>query len=142
MVNDPIADLLTRIKNAGQASHPSLVLPFSKIKFEIVNALVRAGYIKSVTVFEKAMGKKTAFKYLEIFISYDPQVLKTGKKIPKICDALRVSKLSRRIYFGIKDLKPVRQGYGISILSTTKGILTNKEAKRERLGGEVLLKIW
>ena len=142
MVTDPIADLLTRIKNAGQAGHPSVVLPFSKIKFEISKALVRAGYIKSVATVEKATPKKKGFKYLDMTISYVSETDKTGRKTPKISDAWRVSKVSRRIYSGVKGLRPVRQGYGMSILSTTRGILTDKEAKKEKLGGEVLLKIW
>ncbi len=149
MVTDPIADLLTRIKNAGQAGHPSLLLPFSKIKFEIANALVRAGYVKSAEVVEKSspkagstVDKKKPFKYLNIVVSYTSDPNKTGKKIPKINKAWRISKVSKRVYSRVKDLKPVRQGYGTAILSTTKGILTDKEARREKLGGEMLLKIW
>ena len=144
MVTDPIADLITRVRNAGMAGHPSAVLPYSKIKFEIANALVRAGFLKKVEIVEKASetGKKTAFKYLELTVAYSSPADKTGRKTPKISDAWRVSKVSRRIYSGIKALKPARQGFGTTILSTTKGILTDKEAKREKLGGEVLLTVW
>lgn len=144
MVTDPIADFITRIRNAGQAGMPVAVLPYSKIKMAIANALVRAGYIKSVEVTEKASknGKKAPIKYLNVTIAYSGAADKTGKKTPKITDAWRVSKVSRRIYSGIKDMKPARQGYGATILSTTKGILTDKEAKKEKLGGEVLLTVW
>ncbi|MDO8493223.1 MAG: 30S ribosomal protein S8 [bacterium] len=144
MVTDPIADLIARLRNAGQAGHASAVLPFSKIKFEIANALVRAGYLKDVSVVEKTSesGKKTAFKYLDLTISYSSPADRSGKKTPKIVDAWRVSKVSRRIYSGIKSLKPARQGFGATILSTTKGILTDKEARKAKLGGEVLLTVW
>ena len=142
MVTDPIADMITRLKNAGMAGHASVMIPFSKIKSEIANALVRAGYIKSVSTIEKAEGKRSSFKYLDIAIAYKTGGDRAGRKETKIGDAWRVSKVSRRIYSGIKKMKPVRQGYGSSILSTTKGILTDKEAKKEKLGGEVLLTIW
>ena len=142
MVTDPIADMITRIKNAGMAEHTLVTIPFSKIKSEIANALVRAGYLKSVSVIEGAEGKKTPFKFLEIEVLYKNSANKTGRKEPRLGDAWRVSKVSRRIYSGIKKMKPIRQGYGVSILSTTKGILTDKEAKKENVGGEVLLTIW
>ena len=142
MVTDPIADLITRIRNAGKAGHPVAVLPFSKIKFEIAKTLVRAGFLKSVNVFEKASEKKTPKRYLDLTVSYTSTTDEMGRKVPKITDGWRVSKVSRRFYSKVKDLKPVRQGYGTAILSTTKGILTDKEAKKEKLGGEVLLKIW
>ena len=142
MVTDPIADMITRIKNAGMAGHPLVTIPYSKIKSEIANTLLRAGYVKSVNVIEKAEPKKATFKFLEIGVSYKSVSDKTGKKDTKIGDAWRVSKVSRRIYSGVKKMRPVRQGYGVSILSTTKGILTDKEAKKQNLGGEVLLTIW
>lgn len=144
MVTDPIADLITRVRNAGKAGHASAVIPFSKIKFEIANALVRAGYLKDVSVIEKASasGKKTSFKYLDLAISYASAADKAGRKSPKISDGWRVSKVSKRIYSSIKALKPARQGFGVTVLSTTKGILTDKEARKAKLGGEVLLTIW
>jgi len=131
MVIDPIADLLTRIKNAIRAGHPSVILPFSKIKIEIARALVRAGYLKSVETIEKSFGKNTPRKYLDVTLSDK-----------KITNTRRVSRVSRRVYSGIKDLKLVKQGFGVSILSTTKGILTDREAKKEKLGGEVLLTVY
>lgn len=142
MVNDPIADMITRIRNAGAVGHSSVFVPFSKIKNEIANTLVRAGYVKSFAVVEKAEGKKKPFKFLEIVVAYKGTPFATGAKTPKISDGWRVSKCSRRIYTGVKTMKPIRQGFGVSILSTTKGILTDKEAKKENLGGEVLLTIW
>ncbi len=142
MVTDPIADLLIRLRNAGQAGHSSVTLPFSKIKHQIAEALVRSGYIKSVEVVEKPSAKKTPLKYLTLSLAYKNAAEKTGKKQPKISDAWRVSKVSRRIYSGIDALKSPRQGFGITVLSTTKGILTDKEAKKEKVGGEVLLTVW
>ena len=142
MVTDPIADMITRIRNAGAVGHPNVLVPFSKIKNEIANTLIRAGYIKSFTVTEKAEGKKSPFKFLDIVVAYKGAEGSTGKKTPKISDGCRVSKVSRRMYTGIKKLKPVRQGFGVSILSTTGGIMTDKEAKQANLGGEILLTLW
>ncbi len=144
MVTDPIADMIARVKNAGMAGHSSAVMPYSKIKFEIANALVRAGFLKKVEIVDRASetGRKTVFKHLELTIAYSGAGDKTGKKTPKISDAWRVSKVSKRIYSNIRDLKPARQGFGTTLLSTTKGILTDKEAKKAKLGGEVLLTVW
>lgn len=144
MVTDPIADLITRVRNAGQAGHASALVPFSKIKLEIANALVRSGYLKSVDVVEKpgVKNKKTMFKFLDLKVAYSSSADKAGKKTPKISDAWRVSKVSRRIYSDVKSIKPARQGFGVTVLSTTSGILTDKEARKQKVGGEVLLTVW
>ncbi len=127
---DPIANMLVMIKNASRAGNAIVVFPYSKIKFEIANTLVRAGFIKSVNKKTKKKGE-----VIEVELLY-----KEGT--PRINDVVRVSKVSRRMYAGLGDLKPVKNGRGAMVLSTPKGILTDKEAKQEHVGGEVILSIW
>lgn len=126
---DPIANMLIQIKNAGMAKLPTVLVPYSDIKFAIAQALEKEGYIRSV----EKKGKKVK-QYIEIELLY------TESK-PRIKDVERVSKPSRRIYMRVKDIKPVRQGYGTLMLSTPKGVLTDKEARQEHVGGEALFKI-
>jgi small subunit ribosomal protein S8 len=130
MVTDPIADMITRIKNAGDAGAESLVLPYSKLKESLGTVLERHGYIKLVS----KKGKKVN-KLLEV------ELIKTAQG-PKIKGVLRMSKLSKRIYIKSKDLRPFMNGFGNIILSTPKGIMTDMEAKKANVGGEVLFKIW
>ena len=130
-MNDKIADMLIRIKNAGAADKESAVVPHSKLKASIADTLLKSGYVKSVS----NKGKKTK-KVIEIGIAYD----ENGK--PKVKEVKRISKLSCRVYYGYRDIKPVRNGYGALILSTPKGILTGEEARKENVGGEALFKIW
>jgi len=130
MVTDPIGDLLVRIKNAGRAGLESTLVPHSKMKESVLELLKKEGYITS---FEKK-GKGVKIN-LEVELSY------IGKR-PKISEALRVSKPSRRMYLNVKEIKPIRQGHGSLVLSTPKGLMTDKEARKEHVGGEVLFKIW
>ena len=129
-MNDPIADLIIRIKNASKAGRPSLVMPYSRFKAAIAELLQKEGFIKS---FSKR-GKKVA-KFLEIELAYDGAT-------PRVHEVKRVSRLSKRVYRKTKDIHSVRQGYGRLILSTPKGILTDKEARKEKIGGEALFEIW
>jgi|SRR3989344_7192451 len=128
---DQIGDMLTRIKNAGTAGQEATTVPYSKLKFEIANVLLSEGYIKSFSV----KGKKIR-KHLEVEIAYRED----GS--PRIEGAERISKLSRRVYAGAKDIRPVKQGTGTLVLSTPKGILTGKVARKEGVGGEVLFSIY
>ncbi|MCI0532795.1 30S ribosomal protein S8 [bacterium] len=128
---DPIADMLIRIKNAGLVRADSAQFPYSNIKFSIANLLMTEGYVKSVS----KKGKKVK-RTIEIGLLYD----KDGK--PRIHDVKRESKLSRRIYKGFRTITPYRRGYGMTVLSTTKGIIPDKIARKEKIGGEVLFKIW
>lgn len=128
MVTDPIADLLVRISNASRVGHVSISVPASKLKAAIATVLQREGYIAST---EKS--KKT--NTLSIALSY-----KDGK--PAVSGFKRVSKSSRRVYFGSGDLRPVKRGFGLLVLSTPAGILTGKEAREKHLGGEALFEIW
>ena len=131
MVTDPIADMLAQIRNAGMARKESLVLPYSKVRFAVAAVLLKNGYLKSIT----KKGKKIV-KTMELGLVYD----EAGK--PHVTGTKRISKSSCRVYIGAKDIKPVRHGYGHLILSTPKGILTGGEARKMKIGGEVLFKIW
>ncbi|MBI5005363.1 MAG: 30S ribosomal protein S8 [Candidatus Lloydbacteria bacterium] len=127
---DQIANMLTHIQNAGLVGKPSVQVSYSKLKYAIALVLAKAGYIKSAAV----LGKK-ARKLIVIELAY----IGTA---PRIHGAKRVSKLSQRAYKGFRELSSVRQGYGMSVLSTPKGILSDKEARTEKVGGEVLFQIW
>lgn len=127
---DPIANMITKIRNAGQAQKGATSIPHSKVAFAIANLLLREGYVASVN---KKGGKEN--KYIEIGIAYE-------NKKPKIHNIVRISKPSRRAYIGFRDVRSVRQGRGDSVLSTPRGVLTGKEARKLKIGGEVLFKIW
>jgi len=129
-MTDPISNMIIQLKNAGMAGIPSTTVPFSNLKFEIASLLQKEGYVASV---EKK--GKTVKKNLELGVAYND-------KKPRISDVKRVSKPSRRVYLGVKDIRPVLQGHGIMVLSTPKGILTEKQARREHVGGEILFKIY
>jgi len=126
---DQISNLIISLKNAGMAGKPSIVVPQSKLKNEIADLLSSKGFVGSVA----KKGKKG--RYLEIGILY-----KDGS--PRISDVKRVSKPSRRMYEGFKDMYPFKQGLGMKVFSTSKGILADMDAKKEKIGGEVLFAIW
>jgi len=130
-MTDPIADMLTRIRNAQAVKKETVVFPYSKIKWEILNVLSKNGYIKGL---DKTNKKNK--KFIEIILKYDEE------KTPKIFELKRVSKSSRRVYVQAKDIWFFKKGLGIKVLSTPKGILSDKEAKKLNVGGEVLLEIW
>ncbi len=130
MVTDPIGDLIVQIKNASDAHKPSVTLPYSKLRESIAMILQKEGYLKSVA----KKGKKVS-KFLEVELVYNGYD-------PKVQGVQRVSKLSRRIYRKAKDIRTFKSGYGNIILSTPKGILTEADAKKANVGGEVLFKIW
>ncbi len=127
---DPISDALTRIKNAQLAGRETLEIPFSKVKFEMAKIMEREGFLAQV---EKKGVKDKQNLILK---------LKYNQGTPAIQDLRRVSKLSRRVYIRAAEIKPVKQGYGLAIISTSRGLLTAKEAKKNKLGGEILCEIW
>lgn len=129
-MTDPIADFLTRIRNASIVGKDVVAVPHSRIKEDIANLLVKEGYVKSVA----KKGKKIT-KSLEITLAYD----EFG---PKVKGIERISKLSKRIYQGMRDLRPIKQGQGIAVLTTSKGVITDAEARKQKVGGETLFKIW
>ncbi|MDO8572899.1 MAG: 30S ribosomal protein S8 [bacterium] len=128
---DPIADMLVNIKNTATAGKSFALVPYSKLKFSIASILVDEGYLKSVA----KRGKK-AKKFIELEVTYDID------KKPKISGVSRISRPSKRVYYGTGDVRPVRNGHGLLVLSTPKGILTGKDARKEHVGGEALFKIW
>ena len=132
MTSDPIADMLTRIRNANTAKHDTVDVPSSKMKLAIAEILLNEGYIKKYDVVEDG-----AFKTIHITLKY-------GKdKNEKIITGLkRISKPGLRVYAGKDELPRVLGGLGIAIISTNKGILTDKEARKQQVGGEVLAFVW
>ena len=127
---DQISNMLIKIKNASRANHDTVVFPYSKLKLSIAECLEKEGFIRNVT-------KKTE-KGLPVI---EVELIYTNDE-PRIHDVTRVSKSSRRMYMGVKEIKPIKHGRGKVILSTPKGILTDVNAKKEMVGGEILLSIW
>jgi small subunit ribosomal protein S8 len=127
---DPIANMLTSIRNGQAVSKETVVVPFSKLKFEIAKVLEKQGFVGKV----KKKGRKIE-KNIEIELKYkDGQSLISGLK--------KISKPGQRIYTEAKNIKKVRNGYGISIISTSKGLMTGQEARKRNIGGELICKIW
>ena len=130
-ITDTIADLLTRIRNANSAKHDTVEIPASNLKKDICQILVDEGYIKSFTVIED--GKQGVIKV----------ALKYGEgKTPVITGLRRVSKPGLRIYTGVEDMPKVMKGLGVAIISTSKGVMTDRKARAEHVGGEILAYIW
>lgn len=129
-MTDPISDLLNRIRNAQAVLKEQLSVPFSNLNHEIAKILEKQGFIKKV---EKK--GRTQKKIIEITLKYDA-------KIPAISGLKRISKPGQRIYKKFKDVKSAKGGYGIFIISTSKGLMTDKEARKQKLGGEVMCEIW
>ncbi len=130
-VSDPIADMLTRVRNGVKARFNSVDVPGSKLKTEIAKILKNEGFIKNYKFLKD--GKQGI---LRIYLKYGPDqsVVVYGLK--------RISKPSRRVYLKSNEIKPVYNGMGISILSTSRGIMTDKKARKENVGGEILCNVW
>ena len=131
MMTDPIADMLTRIRNAAGARKASVDVPWSRHKEAIARVLVEEGYLA-----EAAMVKEGQFPTLRLGLRYD----QTRRSV--ISGIRRVSRPSLRVYVGSDEIPSVRRGLGVSILSTPKGILPDREARRQGVGGEVICQIW
>lgn len=132
MMTDPIADMLTRIRNASLSKKMEVLLPFSKIKFAIGEILYKGGYLNGVE--RKETDDREHELLLKLKYSQDKQ--------PSVRGIRRVSKPGCRIYVTKDQLPTVASGYGMAILSTSKGLMTNKEAKKQGLGGEVICEVW
>jgi small subunit ribosomal protein S8 len=130
-MSDPMADMLTRIRNAGIAKHKSVDIPGSQMKTALAGVLKEEGFIRN---FKFIKDNKQGI--LRVYLKYE----QNDRHV--IYGIQRISKPSRRVYVGSKDIKPVLNGLGISVLSTSKGLLTDKKAKNENIGGEVLCAIW
>ena len=131
MMTDPIADLLTRIRNAVRIERPFMEIPASKVKIAIAETLKREGYIWDFEIIEQAPQN-----VLRINLKYGPN----GERVVQVID--RVSKPGRRVYASVRDMPEILQGLGISVLSTNQGVLSNREARAKGVGGEVLCKVW
>ena len=130
-ITDPIADMLTRIRNANSAKHETVDVPVSNMKKSIADILVNEGYLKSYQVIED--GKQGVIR---ITLKYQ------GNKQKVLRGIRRVSKPGLRIYASCEDMPRVMNGLGIAIVSTSKGIMTDKQARKENVGGEVLAFVW
>ena len=133
MNTDPIADMLTRIRNANMVSLTEVEMPSSKLKVELAKLLKSEGYVEDFAVTEK---EGSAFKTLKITLKYDE------KSKPVISNLKRVSRPGLRNYCKAKDIPQVLGGMGIAIISTSKGLLTDRKARKENVGGEVLCYVW
>jgi small subunit ribosomal protein S8 len=130
-MTDPIADLLSRIRNAQIAKHDRLDVPASKLKLEVVKLLREEGFIKN---FRELEGVPVGT--LRVFLRYTPD------GVPAISHLERVSKPGRRVYRKADEIQPVRNGLGIGIVSTSQGLLTDTQARERRVGGELLCQVW
>jgi small subunit ribosomal protein S8 len=147
MMTDSIADMLTRIRNANRIESPAVDMPSTKVKVTIAQVLKDEGFVADFQVgamvpneqgrptFQPAEGN-VAKKILRIFLKYGPDGERVIRRIQ------RVSKPGRRLYCSYKDLKPVLQGMGISVVSTSRGVMSDRKARAERLGGELLCYVW
>ena len=130
-INDTISDTLTRIRNAGMAGHDMTNIPYSKISESIARLLMREGFVHDVQVVGEGIHKQitVAMKY-------------AGPKRPVFSAIERTSKPGRRGYVSHKNIRPTRQGVGIAILTTPKGVMTDDDAKRQGVGGEIICTVW
>jgi small subunit ribosomal protein S8 len=131
MTSDPIADMLTRVRNAIQARHPKVDVPASKLKIEIARILKEEGYILNYKVAEEGVKK-----VIKIYLKY------SSEQAPVITAIERVSRPGCRSYVGSGDIPRVQGGLGINILTTPKGVMTGRHARKEGVGGELLCRIW
>lgn len=132
MQTDPIADLLTRIRNASRAKHPRVDVPLSKLKAEVARVLKEEGYISTFKLVDD--GKPT--KQLRIFLKYAPD------KRGVITGIKRVSRPGSRRYVGASEIRAIMGGLGLSILTTPRGVMSGRAARKARVGGELLCEVW
>ena len=127
---DPISNMLTSIKNAQAVRRATVEIPFSKLKYEIGKILYQEKFIDEIKI-----KKRIQRRMIEIALKYNNET-------PAISGIKRVSKPGQRIYKGLSELKSVKRGYGTAIISTSKGLMTDKKARKQKLGGEVICEIW
>ncbi|MEK7630578.1 MAG: 30S ribosomal protein S8 [Patescibacteria group bacterium] len=131
MVRDPLSDFLVRVANAQAVGKESTLVPYSKFLWEVSKILEQSFYIKKID----RRGKR-AKRFIEVTLAYNPE----GEG--RIDGMRRISKLSRRVYRGAGEIHSIKHGYGAQIISTSKGLMTDKEARKARVGGEVLFEVW
>jgi small subunit ribosomal protein S8 len=132
MQTDPISDFLTRIRNAARAKHPRVDMPASKLKVEIARILKEEGYVATFKLVDESKVRKT----LRVFLKY------TSDRRSVITDLRRISRPGCRVYVGKMGIRPVVGGLGISILTTPRGLMTGRAARKAGVGGEVLCEVW
>ncbi len=135
-MTDPIADMLARIRNAVGAKHTRVDMPSSRLKAEIARILQSEGYIQGFKLLDEANDGNAVVKTLRLFLKYGPH----GEKL--ITGIERISRPGRRVYFGRDDVPDVLGGLGTSILTTSRGVMTGREAVKAGVGGEVLCNVW
>jgi small subunit ribosomal protein S8 len=133
-MTDPVSDFLTRLRNAAQAQHHDVAIPYSKLKTELARILSEQGYIEGYDVLPAAPGNPGG--QLRVTLKY------TNERAPVITGMQRVSRPGRRTYVDHDHIPRVHGGMGTTIMSTSKGVMTGHDARRERVGGEVLAKVW
>ena len=131
-MTDPLSDMLTRVRNAAMARAHVVEMPMSKMKFAIAKILESRGYLSAV---ETVKDKNSSREVLRLTLTY-------AEGMPVVSDLKRVSKPGRRVYVKADELRPVRSGYGISILSTPNGVMTGDDARKRRLGGELICEVY
>ncbi|KPJ73357.1 30S ribosomal protein S8 [Parcubacteria bacterium DG_74_1] len=127
---DPISDMLTSIRNALAVKHSTVIIPFSNLKYEIAKIFEKEGLVERI----EKKGKKSK-RLIEITLKYSDNE-------PAISGLKRISKPGQRIYSNWKKIKRVKGGYGMAIISTSKGLMTNKEARKNKVGGEMICEVW
>lgn len=135
-MTDPIADMLTRIRNANQAKHEKVEMSVSKAKLEILEVIKKEGYIQGYEVLERELKNHRMEKYILVTLKY------TDKKERVIKGITRISKPGLRIYAKAEEMPKVFNGLGIAIVSTSNGVMTDREARRQKIGGEVMAYVW
>ena len=134
---DPIADMFTRIRNASAVKKPEIVFPMSKLKYEIAKILEKEAWVKKVAVITGGLnGRHSSFDEIQIQLKYR----KNGK--PQISSIQRVSRPGLRVYVSKDEIPTVLNNFGLAIISTSKGLMTNKEARQQKIGGEVIGEIY
>ncbi|PIT94410.1 30S ribosomal protein S8 [Candidatus Falkowbacteria bacterium CG10_big_fil_rev_8_21_14_0_10_39_9] len=139
MMTDPIADMLTRIRNASMVKKAEIVLPLSKLKLEIAKIMEKEGWVGQTEVIKgdnQSKNKSAAFDRLRIVLKYNEE------RQPRISSLKRISKPGARVYVGKNSLPRVLNNIGVAIISTPKGLMTNREARKNQLGGEVICEIY
>lgn len=133
MMTDPIADMLTRIRNANAMKYKTVLVPSSKVKMEVLKVLIEEGYIESAEVKKDAKTAKSNIEVTLKYLSNRDRVIKGLK---------RISKPGLRVYVSTEELPKVLNGLGVAVISTSHGMMSDKQARREKLGGEVVAYVW
>jgi small subunit ribosomal protein S8 len=131
-ISDPVADMLTKIRNASMAKHEKVEIPTSKMKLQIIKILKNEGFVKN---FKKVVNKD-GVNTIRVFLKYD------DKQDPVVHGIDRISTPGRRVYSGYRDMPRVYNGYGVVVVSTSTGIITGKKASEKKVGGELICTIW